>query len=57
MLKYALFFFILAVIAGLLGFTEIAGAAATLAKIFFFIFAVIWIVLLALGVFVFKSLS
>jgi len=38
MLTWALTFFILAIISGLLGFTGIAGASASIAQILFFIF-------------------
>jgi uncharacterized membrane protein YtjA (UPF0391 family) len=46
MLYYALCFFIIAVIAGLLGFGVIASAAAGIAKILFFVFLVLFIVTL-----------
>ena len=46
MLYYALVFFIIAVIAGLLGFGLIASAAAGIAKILFFVFLVLFIVTL-----------
>jgi len=38
MLRYALIFFVVALIAGALGFGGIAGAAAGMAKIVFYIF-------------------
>ncbi|WP_018971919.1 DUF1328 domain-containing protein [Rudaea cellulosilytica] len=38
MLHYAVVFLILALIAGLLGFTGIAGASIGIAKILFFVF-------------------
>ena len=44
MLYYALVFFIIAVIAGLLGFGFIASAAVGIAKILFFVFLVLFIV-------------
>lgn len=46
MLRLALFFLILAIVAGLLGFTEIAGAAVWIAKTLFIIFLVLFIVFL-----------
>nr|AXL05494.1 DUF1328 domain-containing protein [uncultured bacterium] len=49
-------FFLLAVVAGIFGFTTIAGAAATIAKILFFIFLATWIILLALGISALKRL-
>jgi uncharacterized membrane protein YtjA (UPF0391 family) len=50
MLRLSIFFFLLAVIAGLFGFTGIEGAAADLAKVLFFLFAAVWIVLLTMAV-------
>jgi uncharacterized membrane protein YtjA (UPF0391 family) len=49
MLKWALFFFIISIIAALFGFTGIAAAAAGIAKILFFIFIVICVIFLVLG--------
>jgi uncharacterized membrane protein YtjA (UPF0391 family) len=49
MLKLALFFFIISIIAAVFGFTGIAAAAAGIAKILFFIFIVIFVILLIVG--------
>jgi uncharacterized membrane protein YtjA (UPF0391 family) len=49
MLKLALTFFIVGVIAALLGFTGIAGASFAIAKIFALIFAVLFLLFLVLG--------
>jgi uncharacterized membrane protein YtjA (UPF0391 family) len=49
MLRYAIFFFLLAVVAGLLGFTGLEGAAADISKVLFFLFVAIWVVLLTIG--------
>src|ERR1700730_3901886 len=49
MLKWALFFFIISIIAALFGFTGIAAATAGIAKILFFIFLVICVIFLVLG--------
>ena len=46
MLRWALLFFVVAVVAGALGFTDIAVGAAALARIFFGIFLVILLVIL-----------
>ena len=46
MLNWTLNFLILALIAGLLGFTGIAGAAVGIAKVLFFIFLTTWILAL-----------
>jgi uncharacterized membrane protein YtjA (UPF0391 family) len=53
MLKYALIFAVIALIAGGLGFTGVAAASAGIAKILFGLFlvlAVVFLVLAALGV-------
>lgn len=49
MLKWALFFLLISVIAGLFGFGFVASAAAGIAKILFFIFGAIFLILLILG--------
>jgi uncharacterized membrane protein YtjA (UPF0391 family) len=56
MLKWALFFLVISIIAGLFGFTGISAAAAGIAKILFFIFIVIFVVLLILGLMVGSAL-
>ena len=38
MLKWALIFFIVSIVAGLLGFSGVAAGAASIAKILFFLF-------------------
>lgn len=45
MLYYALLFFVISVIAGFLGFRSVESGAATISKVFFFIFLI-----LAIGV-------
>ncbi|HEX2759822.1 MAG TPA: DUF1328 domain-containing protein [Rhizomicrobium sp.] len=49
MLRWALIFLVIGLIAGILGFTNIAGASIAVAKILFFIFLVIFVVLLIAG--------
>ena len=49
MLSWALTFLVIALIAGVLGFGVIAGTAATIAKICFFVFLVLFIVGLVMG--------
>ncbi|XOV80368.1 MAG: DUF1328 domain-containing protein [Aestuariibacter sp.] len=44
MLSWTFVFLIIAVIAAILGFTGIAGAATNMAKILFFIFLALWVV-------------
>lgn len=51
MLRYAVIFFIIAIIAAFFGFGGIATGAAEIAKILFFIFIVIFLATLLLGVF------
>ena len=53
MLRWAIIFFIISLIAGVLGFTGISEATAGIAKILFYIFLAIllfWIVLIIAGV-------
>ena len=49
MLSYAITFLIIALIAGVLGFGVIAGTAAWIAKILFFVFLVLFLVSLISG--------
>jgi len=49
MLRWALIFLVVGLIAGVLGFTSIAGASIAIAKTLFFIFLVIFLVLLVAG--------
>ena len=49
MLKWALIFAVVTLIAGALGFGGIAGAAAGIAKILFFIFLIGFVIFLVLG--------
>ncbi len=49
MLYYAIVFFVLAVIAALLGFGGIATGAAAIAKVLFWVFLVVFIISLVAG--------
>ncbi|MET0661207.1 MAG: DUF1328 domain-containing protein [Steroidobacteraceae bacterium] len=49
MLSWALTFFVVAIIAAVLGFSSIAGAMAGIAKILFFLFLVLTVVALVAG--------
>ena len=49
MLYYALVFFIIAVVAAIFGFGGIAAGAVEIAKILFFIFLVLFVVSLIVG--------
>jgi len=49
LLKWALIFFVISIIAAIFGFGGISAAAADIARVLFFIFVVIFVVLLVLG--------
>jgi len=49
MLKLALIFFLVGLVAALLGFTGIAGASFAVAKIFAAVFAILFLLFLILG--------
>ena len=55
MLRWSLIFFIVAIIAGIFGFGGIESAAVGIAKVFFFIFIVMFIGALVLGMTIFKK--
>jgi uncharacterized membrane protein YtjA (UPF0391 family) len=57
MLRWALVFLMIGLIAGLLGFTTIAGASIAIAKTLFFLFMIIFVVLLVAGLTVARRLS
>jgi uncharacterized membrane protein YtjA (UPF0391 family) len=50
MLYYALVFFLIALVAAAFGFGGIAGASIGIAKILFFLFLVVFLVTLVMGV-------
>src|SRR3954449_9492785 len=49
MLRWALLFFLISLVAAALGFTDIAAGAASIAKVLFFVFLVIFLIFLVLG--------
>lgn len=49
MLRWALIFLVIGLVAGVFGFTDIAGASFVIAKLIFFVFMVIFLVLLIAG--------
>ena len=49
MLHYALVFLVIAIIAGILGFTSIAGASIGIAKILFVVFLILFVISLFVG--------
>ena len=57
MLRWAFIFLVIGLIAGVLGFTSVAGASIAIAKTLFFVFLVIFLVLLVLGLTVARRVS
>ena len=57
MLKWALIFAVVAVVAAALGFGGVAGAAAGIAKLLFFVAVVGFVLFLALGVFAGRKIT
>jgi uncharacterized membrane protein YtjA (UPF0391 family) len=55
MLRWALIFLVLGLIAAALGFTGIAGASVGIAKVLFFLFLAIFAVMLILGLTVYRG--
>ena len=49
MLRWAVIFFVISIIAALFGFTDIAAGAAEIAKVLFFIFVAVFVIFLVLG--------
>jgi uncharacterized membrane protein YtjA (UPF0391 family) len=57
MLRWALIFLVIALIAGALGFTGVAGASIAIAKTLFYIFLVVFLVLLVAGLVIGKRIA
>jgi uncharacterized membrane protein YtjA (UPF0391 family) len=55
MLRWAAIFFVIAIIAAIFGFGGIAAGAASIAKVLFFIFVVLFVVALVFGASLFKK--
>jgi uncharacterized membrane protein YtjA (UPF0391 family) len=51
MLKWAIIFFVISLVTGWLGFSGVSQGAATISKVLFGIFLVIFLVILIFGVF------
>lgn len=49
MLRWAILFLVVALVAALFGFTDVAGTSMVAAKILFFVFLVLFVVSLILG--------
>src|SRR5690242_11374267 len=54
LLRWALLFFLISIVAGVLGFTGISAASADVARFLFYVFVEIFLVLLVLGLTVFR---
>jgi uncharacterized membrane protein YtjA (UPF0391 family) len=57
MIRWAVIFLIIGLVAGLLGFTGIAGAAVGIAKILFFVGIALFVIMLLLGYTVLKRID
>jgi len=57
MLKWAVVFLIIAIIAGIFGFTGVEAASATIAKVLFGIFLVLFVGTVAIGLFLGSKLT
>ncbi len=55
MLRWALIFLVLGIIAAALGFTGIAGASVGIAKVLFFLFLAIFTIMFILGLTVYRG--
>lgn len=56
-LKWALIFLLISLVAAVFGFTDIAAASADIARVLFYVFLVIFVVLLILGLTIFRAAS
>jgi uncharacterized membrane protein YtjA (UPF0391 family) len=54
-LKWALIFFLISLVAAVFGFTGLSAASADIARILFYIFGIIFIALLLLGLTIFRA--
>lgn len=55
MLRWAATFFLISIVAAMLGYTNIAGSALGIAQVLFFIFLIPAIILFVIGIFVLRS--
>jgi uncharacterized membrane protein YtjA (UPF0391 family) len=53
-LKWALIFLLVSIVAGIFGFTGISAASADVARFLFYVFVVIFLILLILGLTIFR---
>lgn len=54
-LKWALLFLVISIVAGLFGFTGVSAATGDIARVLFYVFVVIFLVLLILGLTIFRT--
>jgi uncharacterized membrane protein YtjA (UPF0391 family) len=54
-LKWALIMLVVSLVAALFGFTDLSAASADVARVLFYLFLVIFVVLLVLGLTVFRA--
>ena len=57
MLKWALIFFVVSVVAGILRFTGVAAGAASIAKFLFFAALALFLIFLVLGLTIFRTMT
>jgi uncharacterized membrane protein YtjA (UPF0391 family) len=57
LLRWALLFFVVSIIAAVLGFSGVAEGAADIAQLFFYLFLAICVLLVVLGVATYRSLT
>lgn len=50
MLKWAIIFFLISVVAAFFGFTNVAAGAQSIARLLFFLFVVLFLIVLVFGV-------
>ena len=55
MLRWSLIFFIIAIVAAIFGFGDVAAGATSIAKVLFTIFLVLFLLSLILGVTIFRK--
>jgi uncharacterized membrane protein YtjA (UPF0391 family) len=56
MLKWAIIFFLISVVAAVFGFTGIAAGAQSIAKLLFYLFLILFLIVLVFGVIAGQSL-
>jgi len=54
-LKWAIIMLIVSLVAALFGFTDLSAASASVSRFLFYVFGVIFLVLLVLGLTIFRS--